>query len=402
MKIERIETIQIEEYPNMLWVLLHTDEGLTGLGETNYNADAVASFIHEAASLYLLGRDPLAIDRHSKHLTMNYNGYNSIGAEMRGASAIDIALWDIFGQATGQPIYQLLGGKSRERIRAYNTCAGYRYARKRPVRKVDNWNLSAASQDRPYEDLDAFLHRAGELALSLREEGFTAMKIWPFDAYAWATEGTYISNGDLKKGLEPFAKIRAAVGDELDIMVEMHSLWTLPAAVRIAQALLPYKPYWFEDPIRMDNLDALADFARRIRVPVTASETLATRWSFRDLLSKQAAGIIMFDVGWMGGISEAKKVSTMAEAWNLPVAPHDCTGPVVWLASSHLSMHLPNALIQECVRAFYSSWYRDVLTELPRVKDGYLTCPSGPGLGANLQPERLARPDVKRRVSRAE
>lgn len=399
MKITALETIRSDDFPNMLWLQIHTDEGIVGLGETKHGAEAVESFIRHNAAMYLLGRDPLQIDRHSKHLTMNYHSFGGMGAEMRGASAIDIALWDIFGQAVGQPIYQLLGGASRTSIRAYNTCAGYDYAKGRAVRKVDNWGLPQDTPSRgPYEDLDGFLNRPEELAESLIAEGYSAMKIWPFDRYAWESDGTHISPADLRRAVEPFARIRKAVGDRIGIMAELHSLWTLPAAMVIAAELENFDAYWIEDPMRMNDLGALAELARSTRIPITASESLATRWSFRDLLERRAASIVMYDVGWMGGISEAKKVSTMAEAFQLPVAPHDCTGPVVWTASCHLSINLPNAVYQECVRAFFTSWYPAVVTELPKVENGEITCPTGPGLGTRLLPDFLARETTRRSI----
>ena len=150
----------------------------------------------------------------------------------------------------------------------------------------------------------------------------------------------------------------------------------------------------------MNNLDALADYARRTDVWVTASETLATRWGFRELFEKQAVSVCMLDVGWSGGLSEAKKIATMAEAYQLPVAPHDCTGPVVLTASVHLAMNLPNALVQEMVRAFYYDWYAQLVTNLPVVKNGFITAPEGPGLGTQLQPSVLKRRDVIRQISK--
>ena len=146
MKITAIETIGLAEFPNLLWVQIHTDAGIVGLGETFYGAQSVAGYIHETASAYLLGQDPLQIDKHSRHFLNHYLGFKSVGAEMRGTSAIDIALWDIFGQVTGQPVWQLLGGKSRDTIRTYNTCAGYRYVRAQPEQLVTNWGLPAKRQ----------------------------------------------------------------------------------------------------------------------------------------------------------------------------------------------------------------------------------------------------------------
>src|SRR5262249_46872750 len=128
--------------------------------------------------------------------------------------------------------------------------------------------------------------------------------------------------------------------------------------------------------------------------------TLATRWAFREVLEREAAGIIMLDLSWTGGISEAKKIATMAEAHQLPVAPHDCTGPVVLIASLHLSLNAPNALIQETVRAYYTTWYRDLVTELPRIEKGFAYPMTGPGLGTRLNPDVRKRPDASVQVSR--
>jgi galactonate dehydratase len=401
VKITYIETIRVGEFPNLLWVRVGTDEGLVGLGETFFGPAAVSAYVHENAATYLLGKDPLQIDRHSRVLLNPILGYASSGVEMRGNSAIDIALWDLFGQASGMPIYQILGGLSRDRIRIYNTCAGYLYGQSHRLQNsTDNWGMSGRSPQRPYEDLDAFMNRADELAESLLSEGITGMKIWPFDPAAELTDGLHISGPDLRKGLEPFAKIRRAVGDKIDVMVELHSLWNLPTAKRIAAALEEFDPYWFEDPIKMNNLQALADFTRSTRVPVTASETLSTRWAFREVMERQAAGIIMLDLSWVGGISEARKIAAMAEAHQLPVAPHDCTGPVVLIASLHLGLNAPNALIQETVRAYLSTWYRDLVTELPRIEAGYAYPMTGPGLGTMLQPDLVNRPDAIVKVSR--
>jgi L-alanine-DL-glutamate epimerase-like enolase superfamily enzyme len=399
MKVTGIRTLRLGEFPNLLWLVVETDEGLTGLGETFFGAQAVEAYVHESIAPYLLGQDPLRIDAHAKAL-YGYVGYRSSGAEMRGNSALDIALWDILGKAAGMPVYQLLGGASRERIRVYNTCAGYRYVRARPRQEVGNWGIAEDLSEGPYEDLDAFLYRADDLARSLLDQGITAMKIWPFDPFAEATGGQDITLSDLDTALEPFRKIRDAVGDRMEIMVEFHSLWNLPAARRIAQALEPFKPYWYEDPLKGDNLDALARFAAETRVPVTISETLSTRWSFREAFEAGAAGIAMLDLSWCGGLSEAKKIATMAEAHQLPVAPHDCTGPVVLTASTHLSINLPNAFIQETVRAFYTGWYTELLTALPDVADGTIAPPPGPGLGTELLPDLWDRPDAVVRVSR--
>lgn len=399
MKITSVETVRIAEHPNLLWVRIQTDAGLVGLGETFYGAAAVEAYVHETAVPRLLGADPLAIDYLSKKLA-GYLGFRSTGVEMRGASAVDIALWDIFGKSTGQPVWQLLGGQSRERIRTYNTCAGAHYVRSLSGQTVANWGLDREA-GRGFDDLNRFLTRADELALELLESGITAMKIWPFDPHAEETDGREISNAALRKALEPFERIRKAVGDRMDIMVEFHSLWQLLPAIRIAEALAPYDTYWHEDPIRMDSLGSLRRYAEHSRAPVCASETLGSRWAFRDLLETGAAGIVMLDLSWCGGLSEARKIASMAETWHLPIAPHDCTGPVVLAASTHLSLNAPNALIQESVRAFYSSWYADIVTAVPPVVGGYITVPEGPGLGLELHPDLDRRFTVSTRSSTA-
>jgi galactonate dehydratase len=397
MRITRIETIQLREFPTLLFVQLHTDEGLVGLGETMFGPDAAASFIHSQAAPYLLGQDPLDIERHWSEIFKLGRGVLTRSAEMRGLSAIDIALWDLYGKATGLPIYQLLGGKVRDRIQVYNTCAGFRYGPS-ATQRVAAGQYQPSNEGR-YEDLEAFLHRADELALSLYDEGYRAMKIWPFDQFVPKTNGQYISLEDLDAGLEPFRKIRNAVGRKMEIMVEMHSLWNLPSAMRIARALEEFEPMWYEDPVRMDNLDALSQFKAATRIPTCASETVATRWAYREMLERHATSIVMLDIAWVGGISEARKIITLAEAHHLPFAPHDCTGPVTLMASVHLCMHGPNALIQEVVRAFNHGWYPRLVTKLPRIEQGFVHLPEGPGLGMDLLPDVFKRDDLTVRVS---
>jgi galactonate dehydratase len=185
----------------------------------------------------------------------------------------------------------------------------------------------------------------------------------------------------------------------MDIMAELHSLWTPPAAERLLRALAPFEPFWVEDPIKMANADLLASLRARTSVPICASETIATRRGFREFLQADALDVVMLDLSWCGGIGEAKKIATLAEAWGRPVAPHDCTGPVVLTASVHLSLNCPNTLVQETVRAFTTGWYREILTELPDIRDGFVYPMAGPGLGTRLQPERLKAADCERRLT---
>ena len=401
MRITAIETVRIEEHANLLWVLVHTDEGLTGLGETFFLARTVETYVHEHLAPRVIGEDPRDIVRLAAKIA-NYVGYRSSGVEMRGNSAFDIALWDLLGQATGQPVARLLGGFSRPDIETYNTCAGTGYMKNERGQSSANYELvdgAAGTPAREYDDLNGFLHRADELAESLLADGIDAMKIWPFDLAAERTGGRFIMVADLKGALEPFEKIRRAVGDRMRIMVEYHSMWQLLPAIEIARALEPFDVTWHEDPIRMDSLADLARFADAAHAPLCASETLAGRTAFRDLLQTGAAGILNLDLSWCGGLTEARAIAAMAEAWHLPVAPHDCTGPVVLAASTHLSLHAPNALIQESVRAFHRTWYADLVTALPPIEHGRITVPEGPGLGLALHPDIDRRFSVVRRTS---
>jgi galactonate dehydratase len=397
MKITALETIRIAERPNLIWLQVHTDQGLIGLGETFFGASTVEAHVHDYIAPRVIGRDPLEIDKLSADL-VGYLGFRSSGAEVRGNSAFDIALWDIFGKATGQPIAQLLGGFTRREIRTYNTCAGSDYVKKTSGQVTSNYGLGQKSD---FDDLNGFLHRADELAHSLLEDGITAMKIWPFDAAAEQSRGQYISAPDIDKALEPLQKIRRAVGNKMDIMVEFHGLWQLLPALQIARALTPYQTFWHEDPIKMDSLSSLKRYADVSTAPISASETLGSRWGFRDLLETGVAGVVMMDLSWCGGLSEARKIASMAEAWHLPIAPHDCTGPVVLCASTHLSLNAPNALVQESVRAFYKGWYRDLVTALPTIKNGMITVPPGPGLGMELNPDLNRAFTTSRKMSDA-
>lgn len=399
MKITAIETLRTEEFANVLWARVHTDAGLIGLGETFYGAGAVESHIHDTLSGRLLGKDPLRIEALHREMLNLPMAQSSTGVEYRAASAIDIALWDLFGKACNQPIHQMLGGLCRDRQRIYNTCAGYGYVRSNNIKPVSTWNFDESAG--PYEDLNAFMTRADVLAESLLDQGITAMKIWPFDPPALENEGTHITPDQLRKALEPFEKIRKAVGDRMEIMVEFHCLWNLPMAKKLAKILEPYQPTWYEDPIRMNSPQALAELARSTNVWITASETLGSRFPFKDMLDHDAMSVVMADLCWTGGLTEGRKIAAMAETYHRPFAPHDCVGPVGFIAGIHASFSQPNTLIQESVRAFYTGWYKELVTTMPVIKDGYVLPMEGPGLGTELLPAVFDRPDLKSRRSEA-
>ncbi len=397
MKITSIETLRTAEFANVLWVRVHTDAGPIGLGETFYGAGAVEAHIHDILSPRLLGKNPLHIEALHREMLNLPMAQSSTGVEYRAASAIDIAFWDIFGKVCKQPVHQMLGGLCREKQRIYNTCAGTRYVRSNNIKPVANWN--AGDAEGPYEDLDGFMNRADRLAESLLEEGVTAMKIWPFDPAANENQGMHITVEQMKKAVEPFEKIRKAVGDKMEIMVEFHSLWNLPMAIKLARALEPYKPTWYEDPIRMNSPQALAEYARSTNVWVCASETLGSRFPYKDMLDRDAMHIVMVDLCWSGGLTEGRKIAAMAETYHRPFAPHDCIGPVGFIAGIHAAFSQPNTLIQESVRAFYKGWYNELVTTMPVIKDGYVYPMDGYGLGVELLPAVFKRSDLTVRRS---
>ena len=393
-----IRTVRLPERPKLIWVEIETDEGLVGLGETFRGAQTVEAAIHELIAPGLIGRDSRQIEAIALELSNPYVGYHSASAEIRAASAIDIALWDIKGQRHGIPIHEALGGACRERIPVYNTCAGYDFNTRQGARR------QIADSDRaqgPYDDQLAFSRDAGALAISLVEEGYTAMKIWPFDRYARQAGANTISLAQVKEGLQAFRQVRAAVGDRIEIMCELHSLWDSAAALRICQALEPFEPYWVEDPLcKMDDAQALADLRSRTRVPICASETLGGSLAYRDLLAAGSLDYLMLDLVWCGGFTEARKIAALAQAYIKPLAPHDCTGPVALLAGLHLGLHAPTAVWQEVVRASLSTWYGELVTQLPVIRQGFAEAPTAPGLGTALRAEVKQRSDTVVRQTR--
>ena len=398
MKIISIETLYTREFENVIWVRLHTDAGIIGLGETFYGAGAVAAHIHDTLALRLLGRDPMRIEAINRELVDLPLAQSSTGTEYRAASGIDIALWDLCGKVMNQPVHQLLGGLCHDKLRIYNTCAGYQYVRNRDIRCVNTWNIGAEG---PYEDLKAFTTDAGALAENLLENGIDGMKIWPFDPAARQNAGVDISTEQLKAAIRPFELIRKRVGDRMDIMVEFHSLWNLTTAKRLARMLEPFEPTWYEDPIRMNSSQALAEYARSTHVPVCASETLGSRWAYKEMLDRDAIGIVMADLSWTGGLTEGRKIAALADTYHKPFAPHDCIGPVSFAASVHMSFSQPNTLIQESVRAFYTGWYRELVTATPAIRGGFVYPMEGPGLGTDLLPSVFKRSDLVVRRSEA-
>jgi galactonate dehydratase len=393
MKISKIETVRLPEHPNLIWVRVHASDATIGLGETFYIPGAVESVIHDFAAPMLLGQSVFDRERHWQNLFSSANFFGYAGAEMRAISALDIALWDLLGQHTGQPIYNLIGGKCRESISVYNTCVN----------------------TPKYRDQDGFLNNPGELAQSLLSEGYTQMKVWPWDRFApqiqprattgpagWSAMGPAghsISSADLKQGLWTIQEIRKAVGDRIDIAIEGHSRWNLNCALKIARALEPYDVIWMEDIIQPDSAGDLQRLVRETRIPQCVSERLFCRYGYRPVLEQQSAHIVMIDLIWTGGLTEAVKIAVLADTYHLPFAPHDCTGPVNLFAALHLCAAAPNAMIMEVVRGFCAGYYLDLVDRPVPIKDGRAWLDFEPGLGVKLRPEVLARSDAQIRVS---
>ncbi len=374
MKIASIETIRIMEFPMIIWVQVKTDSGLVGLGETFFGPRAVAGCVHEMFAPMLIGKDPLAIEKHWRDMFDMANAYGYAGAESRAISAIDIALWDIAGQVSQQPIYNLLGGACRDKIRTYNTTGQY----------GDNRDMELAIID------------AGTLAKSLIDDGITAMK-WAFtDHLADINRGTHISNEDLKLLIKPVEEIRRAVGDQIEVANDGHGRWNLNSAIRIGKAMDHLDMMWQEELIQPTNVDSHLKLADEVEAPICVSERLISKYQFREYLKAGAAEVVMPDLIWTGGITETKKICTMAEAEQRPVAPHDMTGPVNVFACAHISMNAPNVYLMESCRAFYGKggWYEKVLETNIKVVDGYMLAPEAPGLGTRLRKDIFDRSDV--------
>lgn len=400
MSIAGIETLVVDELPNLLLVQVHLESGVVGLGETYYGVSAVEAHIHETLAPTLIGR---SMPRTAGELSAlraeltGYIGYMGSGAEVRGLSAVDLALWDAMGHEAGLPLTQLLGGQVRDDVEIYNTCAGPHYMRRPNGQKSANWGLAGEGR---YEDLYGFLHHADRLAEDLLSEGVSAMKIWPLDVYAEKSAGRAIDRADLEAGLDPLRKVRDAVGDRMRLLVELHGLWEPDAALVILQALAEFDPLWVEDPLRPDRYAELGRLRAASPVPIAAGETLGGVTAVAPLLDQRGVDVLIADLGWCGGISEVMALSERTLAADVPLALHDCSGPVVLAASAHLALHLPHVFIQETTRAYYFGWYPQLVTGLPKISAGRLSVGGQPGHGLRLRADLDQIATVRRRVTR--
>ncbi|MFE7215496.1 mandelate racemase/muconate lactonizing enzyme family protein [Streptomyces sp. NPDC057611] len=394
MRIVALETLRPAFQKNLCVVVLHTEDGQVGLGDAFMQSAAVEAYLHDHVAPLLVGQEHPSPEAVSQ-LLAPYVGFQGGGVEVRGNGAVDIALWDLLGRHTGLPVARLLGGPVRAEIPVYNTCAGPDYIQDTSRQTSANWG---AVEGR-YEDLTAFLNTPGALAKELRAEGLRGMKVWPFDHAAEASGGTRITPAEMDRALAVVREIRDAVGMDLDLMVELHGLWSRQAAVEICHALEPLQPFWVEDPVRPDAVDALGALCDEVGVPIATGETALGRRGFLPMLGQGRISYCTVDVQWTGGLTEARKVATLADTFAVPVAPHDCTGPITLAACFHLTMAQPNALVQETVRAFLRTWYPRVVEGLPEIRNGLARLNDSPGLGLTLTADLRTDPGTRCRVT---
>jgi galactonate dehydratase len=377
MKITRVEAVTFRRdlkigggsggsgATEWFWVRLHTNTGLIGAGESYPYSNAEIGALKDYASL-ILGRDPRDIDGLWRSFYHQMTMRNAGGADMRALSAINMAQLDILGQAAGLPLYRLLGGRTRQRVRVYNTTTNY-------------WAINETRMGPDTVKIVQFL----------LERGITAMKIYPFDA-----RDRYLTSEALERGMQWIRDIRKEAGSKMDICVDLWGRFDFPSALRIAKALEPYDIMYLEDAMLPVNADAYARLAAETSVPICMSETLATRYEFREFFEKKAVDVVMFDVTWCGGVSEAKYIADMADAYQLPISPHTCGGPLLYICSAHLCSAVQNFLIMESNYWKYTHQYPHFVANVPVPVNGSVAPPELPGIGAEIKPEIFRNGDA--------
>jgi galactonate dehydratase len=289
-------------------------------------------------------------------------------------TGIEIALWDLVGRATGLPVYALLGGKFRDRIRMYCDC-------------------HAGGDDSPQANAD----KAKEVV----DLGFTAIK---FDLDDFSNPhkkdpfNHTLSNGEIDDMVAKVAAVREGVGPHIDVAMDLHGRYDTGSAIRLAKLLEPYRLLWLEEPVPPENIDAMREVKRATTTPICAGENIYMRWGFKDLLEKQAVDIIMPDLPKCCGLSEGKKIANMAEVYYIPLAPHNVTGPLGTIASCHCCAAVPNFLVLEWHWLERPHWHTLVVADPPIIQNGYITLSDRPGLGYDLNEEaaeKYLRPGTK-------
>ena len=335
---------------NYMFVKIETDEGIVGWGEATSGPLAVATMIEEFGQ-QLIGKDPGRIEEHWQVLYHHFHVRGGV-VQMSAISGIEIALWDIKGKLLGVPIYELLGGKMRERIWCYGRWDGAT-----PELAVEN-------------------------ALRHTDEGLTALKGDPFDH-----RGLFIPIEAERIAIEKLAAVRAAVGDDVELLVEVHGRLAPSDAIRIGIAMEEYRPFVYEEPVPPQNLDALQRVSESVNIPIATGERLYTKWDYTDLLQRQIVKMIQPDIVQAGGILELKKIAAMAEAHYVGFQPHNPYGPLCSIASLHVDACTPNFMIQE---GGIHPWFQDAcIGDFPIQKDGFLPLPTAPGLGVEMNEDWL-------------
>lgn len=370
IKITRIEAITFDKdlrigggsggdgTTEFWWVRLTTDNGLQGLGETYPFEGSELGALRDIGG-GLVGRDPRDIDRLWNDLYHRMTMRNTGGAEMRVLSAINMAQMDILGQASNLPLYRLLGGKTRNRVKVYNTTTDY-------------WAINETRMGPDTIRIVDFL----------LERGISAMKIYPFQS-----EGDYISLDELERGLNWIRDIRDHAGERMDICVDCWGRWNLPSAIRIARALEPFNILYLEDVMLPGNPQTYAQLARETTVPVCISETLASRFEYREFLEAKACDVVMYDLSWVGGISEGKRVSDLAGTYFIPTSLHTCGGPLLYICSCHLASSISDFLIMESNYWKYTHQYPFFVNNVPIPEEGFVRPLENAGIGAEIRAE---------------
>ena len=350
---------------NWMFVRVTADTGEYGWGEasTQYKDAGVAAEIGEFTK-YLIGKDPFQIEHiwTSLHRRVTWTG----GAvTMSAISGIDLALNDLKAKSLGIPVYELLGGKVRDEIRAY----------------ANGW-FDPDEDDglgKGAVTIEDYRRRSAELA----EEGWRAMKFYPFSG------PQVISPERMQNGVELVKAVRTSVGDSVEVAVDVRGRLDIWSARRAAKAIEEYNVAWLEEPILWDNIDALAALANSVDIPISTGEQLYGRWDFRPLLESHAASIIQPDICHAGGITELRKIASAAETYYVSVAPHNSNGPISTVASLHLDLAIPNAFMQEIFVSFLGA-YEAVLTNMIPIENGHATVPEGPGWGTEIDLDALS------------
>ena len=359
MKITGVEPLLFatQSADDWLFVKVSTDEGLVGYGEAS-NAARIAVAAVEELGCRLVGLDPSRIEQHWQFLYRTYHNVRGGPIATAAISGIEIALWDVKGKSLGVPVYELLGGRCRDRLKSY----------------ANGWSHGA---DEPQV--------VAESAVGAVGLGYGALKWDPFGPV-----NNIIEPEQLRKSIAQVRAVREAVGPNVELLIEAHGKLNVNNAIRAGRMLEELDPYWFEEPVDPENVEAMAKVAAEINIPIATGERLYTKFGFRELLARQAADIIQPDVCHTGGILETKKIAAMAEAHYVPVAPHNPFGPINTAAAMQVDTCTPNFLIQEMI-VRHLPVYRNILTEPLELHDGYLEIPTRPGLGFGLNEEFVAR-----------